>query len=96
MTFSLPLILEIDRQHGENMQEFLKPHFGHLFEDPISGPGVLMGSIDGFHEATEIEFVVLGVCVFLGRVSKAFIKFMRKSSEWSIFMEVDKKLKLCH
>lgn len=55
-----------------------------------------MGSIDGFHEATEIEFVVLGVCVFLGRVSKAFIKFMRKSSEWSIFMEVDKKLKLCH
>lgn len=40
-----------------------------------------MGSIDGFHEATEIEFVILGVCVFLARVSKAFIKFMRKSFE---------------
>lgn len=42
--------------------------------------------MDGFHEAIEIQFIILGVCIFLVRVSKAFIKSTRKSSEMFIYL----------
>lgn len=52
--------------------------------------GFLLGSLDGFHKATEIKFIILGVCIFLGRVFKTSIKFTWKISERFIFMKVNK------
>lgn len=50
----------------------------------------LLGSMDGFHKATKIKLIILGVfeCIFGGRVPKALIKLYRKVSERSVFMKV--------
>lgn len=58
---------------------------GHLFESPLTGPVVLIGTMDEFHE---VKYIVIVVYIFQGRESKVFIKFIRNVSVRSILMNI--------